>query len=230
MRWPRPCCGSFVRDVRVIVTRPADRAARLVAALERAGFEVDVCPLIETVPIDDGPIQVTGYDWVIVTSSAGAQELARRHRGYLPRVAAVGAATAQTLADHGIAVDFVPTVASQEGLVAEFPQPAGRVLFVGAAEAGDLLEATLDADFRAVYRTRTLRPGHQPVGDVVILASGSAARAWAELGLEQPAISIGRVTTAAALEAGIEVVCEARTPDVQGLVDCATAWRDSSRS
>jgi uroporphyrinogen-III synthase len=230
MRSPRPCCGSFVRDVRVIVTRPADRAARLVAALERAGFEVDVCPLIETVPIDDGPIEVTGYDWVIVTSSAGAQELARRHRGYLPRVAAVGAATAQTLADHGIPVDFVPSVASQEGLVAEFPQPAGRVLFVGAEEAGDLLEAILDADFRAVYRTRTLRPSRQPVGDVVILASGSAARAWAELGLEQPAISIGRVTTAAALEAGIEVVCEARTPDVQGLVDCATAWRDSSRS
>jgi uroporphyrinogen-III synthase len=216
--------------VRVIVTRPADRAARLVAALGRAGFEVDVCPLIETVPIDDGPIEVTGYDWVIVTSSAGAQELARRHRGYLPRVAAVGAATAQTLADHGIPVDFVPSVASQEGLVAEFPQPAGRVLFVGAEEAGDLLEASLAADFRAVYRTRTLRPRRQPVGDVVILASGSAARAWAELGLEQPAISIGRVTTAAALEAGIEVVCEARTPDVQGLVDCATAWRDSSRS
>jgi uroporphyrinogen-III synthase len=230
MRWPRRCCGSFVRDVRVIVTRPADRAALLVAALERAGFEVDVCPLIETVPIDDGPIQVTGYDWVIVTSSAGAEELARRHRGYLPRVAAVGAATAQALAEYGIPVDFVPSVASQEGLVAEFPQPAGRVLFVGAEEAGDLLEAALNADFRAVYRTRTLRPRRQPVGDVVILASGSAARAWAELGLERPAISIGRVTTAAALEAGVEVVCEARTPDVQGLVDCATAWRDSSRS
>jgi uroporphyrinogen-III synthase len=216
--------------VRVIVTRPADRAAQLVAALERAGFEVDVCPLIETVPIDDGPIEVIGYDWIVVTSSAGAQELARRHRGSLPQVAAVGAATAETLADHGIPVDFVPSVASQEGLVAEFPRPAGRVLFVGAEAAGDLLESVLGAEVRAVYRTRSLRPSRQPRGDVVLLASGSAARAWADLGLEQPAISIGRVTTAAALEAGVEVVCEARTPDVQGLVDCATAWRDSSRS
>jgi uroporphyrinogen-III synthase len=216
--------------VRVIVTRPADRAAQLVDALERARFEVDVCPLIETVPIDDGPIEVTGYDWIVVTSSAGAQELARRHRGSLPQVAAVGAATAETLGDHGILVDFVPSVANEEGLVAEFPRPAGRVLFVGAEAAGDLLESALGADVRVVYRTRPLQPSRQPRGDVVILASGSAARAWADLRLEQPAISIGRVTTAAALEAGVEVVCEARTPDVQGLVDCATAWRDSSRS
>jgi uroporphyrinogen-III synthase len=216
--------------VRVIVTRPADRAAQLVAALERAGFEVDICPLIETIPIDDGPIDVTGYDWIVLTSSAGAEELARRHRGSLPQVAAVGTATAETLADHGVPVDFVPSVASQEGLVAEFPRPAGRVLFVGAEAAGDLLASTLGADVRAVYRTRPLRPSRQPRGDVVILASGSAARAWADLGLLQPAISIGRVTTAVALEVGVEVVCEARTPDVQGLVDCATAWRDSSRS
>jgi uroporphyrinogen-III synthase len=216
--------------MRVIVTRPADRAGPLVAALESEGFEVEVCPVIETVPIDDGPIEVAGYDWVVVTSSAGAEQLARRHRGYLPQVAAVGASTAQTLADHGIPVDFVPTVASQEGLVAEFPQPPGSVLFVGAEDAGGLLESALGADFRAAYRTRPVHPGESPHGDVVILASGSAARAWAELGTDLPAISIGRSTTAAALEAELQVVCEARTPDVEGLVDCATAWRDSSRS
>ena len=216
--------------MRVIVTRPAERAAPLVAALERAGFDVEVCPLIQTVASDDGPIDVGGYDWVVVTSSAGAEELARRHRGYLNQVAAVGAATAQTLGEHGIPVDFVPRVASQRGLVAEFPRPAGRVLFVGAEEAGDLLETELGADVRIVYRTRAVRPPKLPGGDVVILASGSAARAWAELEIDLPAISIGRTTTAAALEAGVEIVCEASSPDVDGLVDCATAWRDSSRS
>jgi uroporphyrinogen-III synthase len=216
--------------MRVIVTRPADRAGPLVAALEQEGFDVEVCPVIETVPIDDGPIEVGGYDWIVVTSSAGAEQLARRHRGLLPQVAAVGAATAQTLSDYGIPIDFVPSVASQEGLVAEFPQPPGSILFVGAEEAGGLLESELGADFRAAYRTRTVQPSESPHGDVVILASGSAARAWADLGLDLPAISIGRSTTAAALDAELEVVCEARTPDVQGLVDCATAWRDSSRS
>jgi uroporphyrinogen-III synthase len=216
--------------VRVVVTRRAERAAPLVAELEREGFEVEVCPLIETVPIDDGPIDVAGYDWVVVTSSAGAEQLARRHRGYLPRVAAVGAATAEMLAAYGIPVDFVPTVANQQGLVAEFPRPQGRVLFIAAENAGDLIEQELGADVRVAYATRDLRPTQLPSGDIVILASGSAARSWAKLELELPAISIGRKTTAAALAAGIVVVCEARSPDVQGLVDCATAWRASSRS
>jgi len=216
--------------VRVIVTRPQERAAALVAALESEGFDVELCPLIETVPVDDGPIDVADYDWVVVTSAAGAEELARRRRGAMPNVAAVGSATAQALAANGIPVDFVPTVASQEGLVAEFPRPAGRVLFVGAEEAGDLVETTLGAEVRVAYRTRALRPPRLPEGDVVVLASGSAARAWAALGVDLPAISIGRSTTATALAAGVEIVCEARTPDVDGLVDCATAWRDSSRS
>lgn len=216
--------------MRVIVTRPRERAGSLVEALASEGFDVEICPLIEVVPIDDGPIEVAGYDWVVVTSAFGAEQLAQRHAGYLPRVAAVGAATAQTLTERGIPVDFVPSVANQEGLAAELPRPAGRVLFVGAANARDVLRSELGADVRAVYRTRVLRPDPAPGGDVVILASGSAARAWGALGLDVPAISIGAQTTAAALAAGVEIVCEAKTPDVQGLVDCATAWRGSSRS
>jgi uroporphyrinogen-III synthase len=216
--------------MRVIVTRPRAQAEPLAAALRERGFEPVLCPLIETVPIDDGPVEVGGYDWIVVTSANGAAQLARRHLGYLPRVAAVGAATAQVLAEYGIEVDFVPRDASEAGLVAELPRPHGRILFVGADGTGELLQSELDADARYVYRTRELEPESPPAGDLVLLASGSAARAWAKLGVDLPAISIGRRTTAAALAVGTEVVGEARTPDVQGLVDCAAAWRDSSRS
>jgi uroporphyrinogen-III synthase len=216
--------------MRVIVTRPPAQAEPLAAALRERGFEPVLCPLIETVPVDDGPIEVAGYDWVVVTSANGAEQLARRHRGNLPRVAAVGTATARALADHGLSADFVPRNASQAGLVAEFPRPAGRVLFVGAEGTGDLLVSELGADVRPVYRTRELEPQLLPSGDLVLLASGSAARAWARLGVDVPAISIGSRTTAAALAAGVAIAGEARTPDVQGLVDSAAAWRDSSRS
>lgn len=216
--------------MRVIVTRPEAQAAGLAAALRERGFDPVLCPLIETVPIGDGPIEVDGYDWIVVTSANGATQLAQRHLGQLPRVAAVGAATAQELATYGVPVEFVPGDASQHGLVAEFPQPAGRVLFVGAEGTGELLEAELGADVRAVYRTRELVPDPPPSGELVLLASGSAARVWAKLGLDLPAISIGPQTTAAAGAAGVKVVSEARTPDVQGLVDCAAAWRASSRS
>jgi uroporphyrinogen-III synthase len=51
-----------------------------------------------------------------------------------------------------------------------------------------------------------------------VLASASAARAFGRLGADIPAISIGPLTTQAAREAGVEVVREAATHDVAGLL------------
>jgi uroporphyrinogen-III synthase len=215
--------------VRVLVTRPPAQAEPLVEALRAAGFEPVRCPLIETQPIDDGPIDAAGYDWVIVTSVNGAHELARRAVRPLPRIAAVGPATAAALAEHDLEAAFVPSLASQEGLLSELPRPVGRALFVAAEGARRLLADELPADFRPVYRTVELSPS-QPEGDLVLLASPSAAGAWSRLGARLPAISIGPQTTAAARDAGIEVVAEAATQDVAGLVDSAAAWRASSRS
>jgi uroporphyrinogen-III synthase len=189
-----------------------------VAALRDAGFETLLCPLIELEPIDDGPIGVAGYDWVVVTSAQGAEELANRHQGYLPRVAAIGAATATTLTARGIPVDFVPTSPSQDALVEEFPVPHGRVLFVGAEEARGLIVSELDADFRPVYRTRRLKPASLPAGDLVVLASPSAAEAFAQLRIRTRAVTIGPQTTAAARRHGVHVVAQAQSQDVEGLV------------
>jgi len=214
--------------MRVVVTRPRDQAEPVAAALRAAGFEPVVCPLIEIEPIDEDPIDVRGYDWVVVTSANGAAELARRRRGEPTRLAAVGDATAAALAEHGIPAEFVPSVASQDGLLAEFPQPPGRVLFVGAEGARTLLAERLPADFRAVYRTVESLPAQAPAGDLVLLASPSAAHAWAKLGSPLPAVTNGPQTTAEARGAGIEVVAEAKTPDTRGLVDSAAAWRDAS--
>jgi uroporphyrinogen-III synthase len=210
-------CDALV-SIRVIVTRPAAQAQPLVDALRAADFDVVICPLIEIEPIDDGPIDVAGYDWVIVTSANGAEQLAKRHRGCLPRVAAIGAATAAALAARGIETDFVPTEPSQEALVAEFPQPPGRVLFVAAEEASGLIVSELDADFRAAYRTRRLRPGEAPEGDLAVLASPSAADAFAALRVDIPVVTIGPRTTAASRAHGLRVRAQARTQDVHGLV------------
>lgn len=214
--------------MRAVVTRPRDQAAPVVSALRAAGFEPVVCPLLEIEPIDDGPIDVDGYDWVVVTSANGAAELARRRTGKTACIAAVGDVTAAALAEYGITADFVPSVASQDGLLAEFPQPAGRVLFVGAEGARTLLAEQLPADFRAVYRTVESPPARPPDGDLVLLASPSAAHVWAKLASPLPAVTIGPQTTAAARAGGIEVVAEAKTQDTRGLVDSAAAWRDDS--
>ena len=209
--------------MRVIVTRPGDQAGPLVERLEALGHEVVSCPLIEIVPIDGGPLAVADYDWVIVTSPNGAEHLARRRQGRLPRVAAIGPGTAEALAAHGIRPDLVPRVATQEGLLAELPRPSGRVLFAGAEGARRLLVDELRADFVPLYRTSPRTPTEPFRGDLVVLASPSAARAYADLGLAIPAVSIGPETTEAARAAGVRVVAEAETHDLEGLVGAVRA-------
>jgi uroporphyrinogen-III synthase len=204
--------------VRVVVTRPRDQAAPLVARLERLGLEVVECPLIEIEPFD-GPVDVEGYEWLIVTSPNGAREVARRARGQLPKVAAVGPGTAEVLHELGIEPAFVPKVSSQDGLLAEFPRTSGRVLFAAAEGARRGPIDRLGADFVPLYRTRLVQPEEAPAGDLVVLASGSAARAFAELAVDMPAVSIGPETTRAAEGAGLRVVREARTHDLDGLVE-----------
>jgi uroporphyrinogen-III synthase len=212
--------------VRVVVTRPRGQERELAERLGALGHEVVHCPLVEIEPLGDSPIDVSGYDWVVVTSINGARELRRRIVGRPSRVAAIGEATAAALGG----ADLVPAVSTQEGLLAELPRPVGRVLFAGAEGARRLLVEELGAEFVPLYRTRELEPAVAPVGDVVVLASASAARAFGRLGADVPAISIGPQTTAAAREAGVRVVAEARTHDVAGLVAAVTSRACSSPS
>ena len=145
--------------MKIVVTRPEGQEQELVARLERLGHEVVHCPLIAIEPLGDEPIDVAGYDWVVVTSANGARELLRRARGTMPRVAAIGPATAD-------GARAAPTssrrVSTQEGLLAELPRPAGRVLFAAAEGARRLLPDALGADVVALYRTRELRPARAP--------------------------------------------------------------------
>lgn len=211
------------------MTRPRTQAGPLVERLEALGHDVVECPLIEIEPIEPAPpLDTSAYDWVIVTSPNGAELFERRRVGQLPKVAAVGPGTAEALRAHGIEPTLVSRVSTQEGLSAEFPRPQGRVLFVGAEGSRRLLIDALGADFVPLYRTRLLRPD-PPDGDLVVLASGSAARAFAALGADIPGVSIGPQTTRVARAAGLTIVGEARTHDVDGLV-AAVEEACSSRS
>jgi len=211
--------GPTSRPVRVIVTRPREQAPPLAARLEGLGLEVVLFPLLEFEPTGPAEVDVSGYDWLVVTSPRGAQELARRHRGHLPRVAAIGPGTAKALRENEIEPSLVPRVSTQEGLVAELPRPSGRVLFAGAADARPYLAEALGADTVVLYRMRELHPTTPPEGDLVVLASASAARAFSALELDVPAVSIGPETTREARAHGIQVVAQAERHDLDGLVD-----------
>jgi uroporphyrinogen-III synthase len=203
--------------MRVVVTRPTEQAGPLADRIEALGHEVVLCPLIEIEPLGDESIDLTPYEWVLVTSANGAHELARRRRGVPKQLAAIGPGTAEVLREHGLEPDLVPKTSTQEGLAAALPRPTGPTLLAAAEGARSFLVDELGAEFLPLYRTRELDPA-PPAGDIAILASASAARVLGKVAPDLPAVSIGPETTRAAQEAGIEVICEADPHTLDGLV------------
>jgi uroporphyrinogen III methyltransferase / synthase len=206
--------------MRIVVTRAGAQAEPLVARLEALGHEVVRCPLIRIEPLGDEPIDASPYDWVVVTSPNGAHELARRLTAPPRHVAAIGAATADALREHGLVAHLVPRVSTQEGLLAELPE--GSVLLAAAEGARRLLLDERGADFLPLYRTVELTPP-APVGDVALLASASAARAFAATGARMPVVTIGPQTEAEARARGLEVAAVAESHDLDGLLDAVAS-------
>ena len=193
--------------MRVLVTREdvADRVRAL-------GHDAVLCELIRIEPLGDDPVDASGYDWLVVTSRNGADELGRR--GVTAnRIAAIGPATADALRAHGLRVDLVAATHTQEGLRDELP-PGGLLLAAAEGARRDVL----DADFLPLYRTVELAP-EIPQADIALIMSGSAARSLAAGGGRMPVVAIGPQTAAEARKAGLSVVAVAENNDVDGLVD-----------
>ena len=146
-----------LRGIRVLVTRPADRAAGLVRALAGEGAAVEEFPCIETRPLPSAAKmlgRLRNFTWLVLTSTFGvrclmdviaAGPLDLRCLGHL-RIAAIGSATAAALAAHRITADYVPEVYDGAhlgaGLVERTDAACDRVLIFRARDSlTDLPEA-----------------------------------------------------------------------------------------
>ncbi|MBE3575095.1 MAG: hydroxymethylbilane synthase [Firmicutes bacterium] len=177
---------------RIVITRSRQQASALRRRLEEAGAWVWEFPTIRTEPLLDNPAleqamaRLAEYAWVVFTSANGVeftwQALVRKGldaRAFgQAKLAAIGPATAEALAQHGLKADLVPDTYQAEALAAALLQamgdPAGtdgaggaggkRVLVARAAEAREALVAALEAagvrvDAVAVYRTVPAQAG-----------------------------------------------------------------------
>jgi uroporphyrinogen III methyltransferase / synthase len=216
--------------MKVVLTGTERMAEPLARVLTAAGLEVETCPLVAVENVDGPPLRLGGYDWLLLTSRSAVEALFARLRGSLPRVAVVGPGTAEALRERGVEPALVARTSTQEGLLAELPRLAGRVVFAGAEDARDLLARELGADVVVLYRTRELRPERFPDADLVVLASASAARSFAALGRDVPVVSIGPVTSAEAGALGLRVVAEAATHDREGLAEAVKLAASSGSS
>ncbi len=116
---------------RILVTRAAHQAGKLSSALRELGATPVEVPVLEILPhvsfdpLDRAIRSLDSYDWLILTSANAVKALVERtaslgtavDRAALPRIAAVGAATASAARDAGFSVALVPENYVAESLV-----------------------------------------------------------------------------------------------------------------
>ncbi|MBA3579959.1 MAG: uroporphyrinogen-III C-methyltransferase [Gemmatimonadaceae bacterium] len=249
----RPLFGK-----RIVVTRATEQAPELSGRLRELGAEALEVPAVRIARLDLDPLRAVlselgAYNWIVFTSRNGVavfwEQLlasgrdARALAGI--RVAAVGAATAGVLLEHGIAVDVIPERFVAEGLLDALRDrddlSGATVLHVGAEGARDVLRAGLEemgATVRLlpVYRSVPQAEGAENLRaalehgevDLVTLTSASAVAGLVDaVGPDAasgaPAASIGPITSEAARAAGLDVTIEAKESTIDGLVDAIVA-------
>jgi len=234
---PQPLKGRTI-----VVTRARAQAQRFVQLLEAAGARVLQAPTIvieppaSWEPLDTALAALDSFTWLIFTSVNGVAMVDRRlvARG-IPwaaiarkRVAAIGPATADALAEHGVRVEAVPAEYRAEGLVERLRAvvgPADRVLLPRAKDTRDILVVELRRLGVSVtevpaYQTRRVEDGVVRLRealasgnvDAVTFTSSSTARNFAEQFSEDErsawrgktaVASIGPITAATAAEYGL---------------------------
>lgn len=217
--------GATVVELPVIaIEEPPDRGEALAQAVDQAA---------------EG-----AYDWLVFTSTnAASRFLARLGDRPVPsatRWAAVGSGTAGTLARGGHPPDLVPGTSVAEALAHELPAPSpetgrgttGRVLFPRAESVRGALASGLRAkgwvvDEVVAYKTVAGSPEPSAIvaatrADAVAFTSSSTVeRTVGLLGIDNvpPAVaSMGPITSASVVAAGLSVTVEAAAHTIDGLV------------
>ncbi|MBN2133718.1 MAG: uroporphyrinogen-III C-methyltransferase [Sedimentisphaerales bacterium] len=252
---------------RIVVTRARAQASDLAAWLTALGADVLECPTIRIEPPEDpgclldAARRVCDFDWLILTSVNGVDavfgalarlELDARHLAHT-RVCAIGPATAERLAAHGIRPDLVPERYLAEGILEAFDRTGSLVDKKFLLARADLARADL-ADGLAqrgahveqvvAYRTavealdRTTLEGAltEDAIDWFTFASASTVNnLMGTLDLRRfpdkkfRIASIGPITSATILEHGLKVQAEAVEHTIPGLVQAIVAAENTAR-
>jgi len=253
----RPLSGK-----RVVVTRARAQASGFAARLRELGAEVVQLPVIRIAPPEDAaPLREAAetagsFDWIVFTSANGVDRFfaALAEAGRDARalggvsVCAIGPATAEELAKHGIRADLVPdefvAEAALQALAATGDLAGKRILIPRAAEAREVLPDGLrerGAEVVVVAAYQTVHDGsgadevrralHAGEVDWVTFTAGSTVRSFAALvgadvGRARVA-SIGPVTSATVRELGMRVDVEAEEYTIPGLLKAIRAYHEA---
>jgi uroporphyrinogen-III synthase len=233
----------------IVITRPAERAARLVNILDQRGACVIAAPAIELRPVRSaaltralGDVVAGAFEWVLLTSPATVRMLDERLAGpddVVAKVAAVGEGTAAAFARWaGREPDLLPRAFTVASLARAFPRGTGRVLCARADIAPEGLEEALEAKGWTPQRVdayRTVFPRALPADaraaikdgtvDAITFTSASTVRGFIKAvgtsGLRgnPKVVCIGPVTAKEARAHGLTVHAVANPHTTDGLID-----------
>jgi len=257
--------NRLLHGKRIAITRAEEQSAGLLAQLSALGATAIECPAIAIIPpadfaaLDAAIGRLAKYDWLILTSANGVRALLDR-MGALGRqpgelahlaIGAIGPATAQALAEHGLQASFVPSAYVAESILDEIGDMAGQHILLPRA---DIARATLAVGLRALGATvDEIAAYHTIPGsgarvladhlrahtlDAITFTSSSTVR-YLLAGLEQSGIGgeaarsmlnatavvcIGPITAATASEHGLRVDAVAQEYTAEGLVAALIEW------
>jgi uroporphyrinogen III methyltransferase/synthase len=262
LRWfddphTRPLFGQ-----RVLVTRSRAQASDLVESLRALGAEPVEFPVIAIAPPADNFAALDraiarlntadrerAYDWVVFTSVNGVEMFWQRLRAAGKdarslaslRLAAIGPATAEALAAHGLVPDVVPAQFVAESLLAAIPNPSGQRFLLPRADIAraalreGLLAAGALVDEVETYRTTLGQPTPAERDDllkrgvdILTFTSSSTVRNFVQLlgpdaahHLAHHALvaAIGPITARTARDLGLRIDIEAPTHTIPGLLE-----------
>jgi len=135
----------------VLITRSVGQSSQFTQMLRKAGANAIEMPALEICPpsswqaLDNAIINLSEFDWLILTSSNGinyffdrliALEKDVRELASL-KIAVVGEKTAQSLKNHSLQPDFIPPNFIADSLIENFPeQLAGKKVLFPRVESG----------------------------------------------------------------------------------------------
>ncbi len=245
---PSTSLRTSLTGKRIVVTRPRAQASSLCGKIAALGAEPILFPTIEIAPMDDyaaldNAIRLLSqYRWIIFTSVngvaafwnrldlAGLKDLPR-----LSKVAAIGPATAQALASHGVQAHLIPDEYVAEAILEKIGDVAGQWILLPRAElAREALAVELahrGAIVHEIAAYRTLPAAPDPNGlaqlrrgvDALTFTSSSTVRNFIELtrnySLPQSIIAcIGPITAQTARDLGLPVNVMAAEYTTDGLI------------
>ena len=217
-----------------MITRALAQSAEFAAALEAYGARVVACPTIEIVEpesyaaLDQAIEDLFGYDWLVLTSTNGAEFFLRRLAALGRdvselddlRVCAIGDATAERLSEAGVHVDVVPQESRAEGVFAALESYLGgrdkfdrlNFLIPRAAVARDYLPRALEeagarADAVTAYLTVPPRTTDRARVEAMLVGGGVDCVTFTSASTVRNFARLFDTTDLSPILAGVQVAC-----------------------